>query len=97
MVGSSDLDRDASTRFLPLHCPRNLRSWTNSYGMPLETVHDGSHHTCILMRALVPIGLLAWMAGLFVAHHRMHAGGCQTEARWANQNDEVYDRELEVN
>ena len=50
-----------------------------------------------LMRALVPIGLLAWMVGLFVAHHQIHAGGCVTEARWASQNDEVYDRELEVN
>ena len=49
------------------------------------------------MRALVPIGLLAWMVGLFVAHQRIHAGGCVTEARWASQNDEVYDRELEVN
>ena len=49
------------------------------------------------MRALVPIGLLAWMVGLFVAHHQIHAGGCVTEARWASQNDEVYDRELEVN
>jgi hypothetical protein len=37
------------------------------------------------------------MAGLFVAHHQIHAGGCVTEARWASQNDEVYDRELEVN
>ena len=50
-----------------------------------------------VMRALVPIGLLAWMVGLFVAHHQIHAGGCVTEARWATQNDEVYDRELEVN
>ena len=49
------------------------------------------------MRALVPIGLLAWMVGLFIAHQRIHAGGCVTEARWASQNDEVYDRELEVN
>jgi hypothetical protein len=49
------------------------------------------------MRALVPIGLLAWMVGLLVAHHKIHAGGCVTEARWASQNDEVYDRELEVN
>ncbi len=49
------------------------------------------------MRALVPIGLLAWMVGLFVAHNQIHAGGCVTEARWASQNDEVYDRELEVN
>jgi len=49
------------------------------------------------MRALVPIGLLAWMVSLFVAHHQIHAGGCVTEARWASQNDEVYDRELEVN
>ena len=48
------------------------------------------------MRALVPLGLLAWMAGLFVAHHRIHATGCLTEARWASQNDEVYDRELEA-
>ncbi|MBL6738780.1 MAG: hypothetical protein ISP81_01435 [Synechococcus sp. BS301-5m-G54] len=48
------------------------------------------------MRWLVPIGILAWMAGLFVAHHAIHAGGCMTEARWASQNDEVYDRELEV-
>ena len=48
------------------------------------------------MRALVPLGLLAWMAGLFVAHHRIHATGCLTEARWAFQNDEVYDRELEA-
>ena len=48
------------------------------------------------MRALLPIGLLAWMAGLFVAHQNLHAGGCQTEASWANQNDEIYDRELEV-
>ena len=44
-----------------------------------------------------PIGLLAWMVGLFVAHQQIHAGGCVTEARWASQNDEVYDRELEVN
>ena len=49
------------------------------------------------MRALVPIGLLAWMVGLFVTHYQIHAGGCVTEARWASQNDEVYDRELEVN
>ena len=49
------------------------------------------------MRALVPIVLLAWMVGLLVAHHQIHAGGCVTEARWASQNDEVYDRELEVN
>ena len=48
------------------------------------------------MRALVPLGLLAWMAGLFVAHQRIHATGCLTEARWASQNDEVYDRELEA-
>lgn len=48
------------------------------------------------MRWLVPIGILAWLAGLFVAHHQIHSGGCMTEARWASQNDEVYDRELEV-
>ena len=48
------------------------------------------------MRWLVPIGILGWIAGLFVAHHEIHAGGCTTEARWASQNDEVYDRELEV-
>ncbi len=48
------------------------------------------------MRALVPLGLLAWMAGLFLAHQGIHATGCLTEARWASQNDEVYDRELEA-
>ena len=48
------------------------------------------------MRWLVPIGILGWMVGLFIAHHEIHAGGCMTEARWASQNDEVYDRELEV-
>ena len=48
------------------------------------------------MRWLVPIGILAWLAGLFVAHLQIHSGGCMTEARWASQNDEVYDRELEV-
>ena len=57
----------------------------------------GDERSDSLMRALVPIGLLAWMVGLFVAHHQIHAGGCVTEARWASQNDEVYDRELEVN
>ena len=57
----------------------------------------GGERSDSLMRALVPIGLLAWMVGLFVAHHQIHAGGCVTEARWASQNDEVYDRELEVN
>ena len=60
-------------------------------------VKRGSERSASLMRALVPIGLLAWMVGLFVAHHQIHAGGCVTEARWASQNDEVYDRELEVN
>ena len=60
-------------------------------------VKRGSERSDSLMRALVPIGLLAWMVGLFVAHHQIHAGGCVTEARWASQNDEVYDRELEVN
>tara|TARA_B100001939_G_C16768060_1_gene541349 strand:- start:110 stop:259 length:150 start_codon:yes stop_codon:yes gene_type:complete len=48
------------------------------------------------MRALVPIGLLAWVVALFVVHQSIHAGGCMTEANWASQNDEVYDRELEV-
>ena len=60
-------------------------------------VKRGGERSDSLMRALVPIGLLAWMVGLFVAHHQIHAGGCVTEARWASQNDEVYDRELEVN
>ena len=48
------------------------------------------------MRLMIPIGLLAWLVGLFVAHHQLHAAGCLTEAKWANQNDEIYDRELEV-
>ena len=60
-------------------------------------VKRGVERSDALMRALVPIGLLAWMVGLFVAHRQIHAGGCVTEARWASQNDEVYDRELEVN
>ncbi len=49
------------------------------------------------MRLLVPIGLLAWVVTLFILHQGMHSSGCQLEAQWAQQNDEVYDRELEVN
>ena len=62
----------------------------------IECVRGVLHSRDASMRALVPLGLLAWMAGLFVAHHRIHATGCLTEARWASQNDEVYDRELEA-
>lgn len=61
-----------------------------------ECVMGGLDSREASMRALVPLGLLAWMAGLFVAHQRIHATGCLTEARWASQNDEVYDRELEA-
>ena len=60
-------------------------------------VKRGCEWSVSVMRALVPLGLLAWMVGLFVAHQQIHAGGCVTEARWASQNDEEYDRELEVN
>ena len=61
-----------------------------------ECFIDEIHSRDASMRALAPLGLLAWMASLFVAHHRVHATGCLTEARWAFQNDEVYDRELEA-
>lgn len=47
-------------------------------------------------RYLVAIGLVGWVLVLFVEHQRLHGRGCITESKWAVQNDEIYDRELEV-
>ena len=48
------------------------------------------------LRYLVAIGLMGWVFVLFVEHQRLHDRGCLTESKWAVQNDEIYDRELEV-
>ena len=47
-------------------------------------------------RYLVAIGLVGWVLFLFVEHQHLHGRGCITESKWAVQNDEIYDRELEV-
>ena len=49
-----------------------------------------------LLRKFIAIGLLSWLASLFIIHEHVHSSGCMTESAWANQNDEYYDRELMV-
>ena len=49
-----------------------------------------------LVRKFIAIGLLSWLASLFIIHEHVHSSGCMTESAWANQNDEYYDRELMV-
>ena len=50
----------------------------------------------IALRYLIAIGLMGWVFVLFVEHQRLHDRGCVTQSKSAVQNDEIYDRELEV-
>ncbi len=49
-----------------------------------------------ILRFFVATGLLGWTFWLFVEHQRLHDQGCLTESAWTTQNDEIYDRELQV-
>ena len=49
-----------------------------------------------LIRQFIAIGLSSWLATIFLVHQDIHTQGCLSEAAWANQNDEHYDRELSV-
>jgi hypothetical protein len=49
-----------------------------------------------LIRQFIAIGLLSWFVSIFLVHQDIHSKGCLSEAAWANQNDEYYDRELSV-
>ena len=48
------------------------------------------------LRFSIAISLLGWTIWLFVEHQRLHDRGCLTESAWTTQNDEIYDRELNV-